>query len=311
ACAERRHPGDRLPGRAAGAGAVRPRHPARRPRHANRRASAARAAPARLLCGRVGRARRAAVVARAVVGRLRALCLAEGLQGRRPVPLSRRGEGQARLSALFAADLAADRAPAGGAARPRAGAPHSGAVRSGAERVRAMVLAAGFGSRLRPLTDHTPKPLLKVGDHPLIAYPLALLRAAGIDEVIINLHHRGDQLRAAVGDGAAYGLSIRYSEEAPILDTGGAIKKAQPFLQRDRFVVLNSDAVCDVDLRAVIDWHSARGALATMVLRADPDAARYGLIEIDATARIRRFLGVPATVEQPLTPLMFTGVHVF
>jgi len=177
--------------------------------------------------------------------------------------------------------------------------------------VRAMVLAAGFGSRLRPLTDHTPKPLLKVGDHPLIAYPLALLRAAGIDEVIINLHHRGDQLRAAVGDGAAYGLSIRYSEEAPILDTGGAIKKAQPFLQRDRFVVLNSDAVCDVDLRAVIDWHSARGALATMVLRADPDAARYGLIEIDATARIRRFLGVPATVEQPLTPLMFTGVHVF
>src|SRR5262249_17667983 len=163
-------------------------------------------------------------------GWLRGVGLGEGLEGRRPLSLSRRGEGQARLSALSAADLAADRAPAGGAARPRARAPHSGAVRSGAERVRAMVLAAGFGSRLRPLTDHTPKPLLKVGDHPLIAYALALLRAAGIRDVIINLHHRGEQVRAALGDGAAFGLSISYSEEDPILDTGGAIKKAQPFL---------------------------------------------------------------------------------
>ena len=177
--------------------------------------------------------------------------------------------------------------------------------------MRAMILAAGFGSRLRPLTAHTPKPLLRVGHHPLIAYPLALLRAAGIREVIINLHHRGDQVRGALGDGAAYGMSITYSEEAPILDTGGAIKKAQPFLQHDRFVVLNSDAICDVDLRAVIDWHTARGALASMVLRHDLDAARYGLIEIDAAARIRRFLGAPPVVDVPLTPLMFTGVHVF
>jgi NDP-sugar pyrophosphorylase family protein len=174
-----------------------------------------------------------------------------------------------------------------------------------------MILAAGFGSRLRPLTDRMPKSLIAVGGHPLIAYPIALLRAAGIREVIINLHHLGDQIRAALGDGAAHGVSITYSEENPILDTGGAIKNAEPFLRGDRFVVLNSDTICDVALADVLAWHAARRALATMVLRPDREAARYGIIEIDAAGRVRRFLGRPAIVDAPLTPLMFAGIHVF
>jgi NDP-sugar pyrophosphorylase family protein len=175
-----------------------------------------------------------------------------------------------------------------------------------------MILAAGFGRRLRPLTDRVPKPLIAVGGKPLIVYSLALLRAAGIHEVIINLHHRGDEIRAALGNGAAYDMSICYSEEEPILDTGGGIKQAQPFLGGGRFVVLNSDSIMELDLARVVEWHQAHGALATMVLRPDRDAARYGIIEIDAAHRIRRFLGQPATVEGgPLTPLMFAGVHVF
>lgn len=177
--------------------------------------------------------------------------------------------------------------------------------------MKAVILAAGFGSRLRPLTDQVPKPLLQAGGCPLIAYSLALVRAAGIRDVVVNLHHRGDLIRAALGDGAAYGVHIRYSEENPILETGGAIRHAEPLLAGEAFVVLNSDIVIDLDLRALIAWHGARGALATMVLRADPEAARYGAIEIDAEQRIRRFLGQPATVAAPLTPLMFTGVHVF
>lgn len=174
-----------------------------------------------------------------------------------------------------------------------------------------MVLAAGFGSRLRPLTDQIPKPLIDVNGKPLIAYSFALLRAAGIDEVVVNLHHRADQVRAALGDGAAFGVSITYSPEDPILDTGGAIKRAQPLLQDGRFVVLNADIICDLDLRDVVAWHGARGALATMMLRPDRDAARYGIIEIDDQHRIRRFLGRPAVVDVPLTPLMFGSVHVF
>lgn len=175
-----------------------------------------------------------------------------------------------------------------------------------------MILAAGMGNRLRPLTDRMPKPLIEVGGQPLIAYPLALVRAAGITDVVINLHHLGAQLRDALGDGTRYGVSIRYSEEDPILDTGGGIKRAEPLLGASRFVVLNSDTICDVDLRDVIAWHTARGALATMVLRPDREAAtRYGVIEIDRAARIRRFLGQPREVAEPLTPLMFAGIHVF
>jgi NDP-sugar pyrophosphorylase family protein len=174
-----------------------------------------------------------------------------------------------------------------------------------------MILAAGFGTRLRPLTDRTPKPLLQVAGKPLISYSLALLRAAGIHEVMINLHHRGGELRAALGDGGRYDMAITYSAENPILDTGGAIKKAQPFLQGGRFVVLNADIICDVDIGRVVAWHGERGALATMVLREDRDAARYGLFEVDGADRIRRFLGQPAAVDAPLTALMFASIHVF
>jgi len=176
--------------------------------------------------------------------------------------------------------------------------------------VKAMILAAGFGSRLRPLTDRMPKPLVEVGGKPLIAYPLALARAAGIRDVVINLHHHGAAIRAALGDGAAYGVSIHYSGEDPILDTGGGILHARPLLGDEPFVVLNSDSIIDLDLRRLVDWHAAHGGVATMVLRHDREQARYGLIEIDRAHRVRRFLGQPAHVDEPLTALMFAGVHV-
>lgn len=174
-----------------------------------------------------------------------------------------------------------------------------------------MILAAGLGTRLRPLTDAIPKPLLDVAGRPMIAFALQLVRAAGIDDVVINLHHLGGQIRRALGDGRAYGLRITYSEEDPILDTGGAIAAARWFLDGDTFVVLNGDTVIDLDLRDVVAFHRDRGALATMVLRPDPAAARYGLVEIDAGARVRRILGHPAAVDVTLTALMFAGVHVF
>jgi len=177
--------------------------------------------------------------------------------------------------------------------------------------VKAMILAAGLGTRLRPLTDTVPKPLIDVAGVPLIAYPLAVIREAGIREVIINLHHLGSQIRTALGDGSRYGVTIAYSEEDPILDTGGAIQKAEPFLRDDTFVVLNSDSVIDLDLARVIAWHREKRALATMVLRADPEAERYGVIETDRAHRIRRFLGSPDHVGRPLEGRMFAGVHVF
>jgi MurNAc alpha-1-phosphate uridylyltransferase len=107
--------------------------------------------------------------------------------------------------------------------------------------VKAMILAAGKGERLRPLTERTPKPLLAVGPSPLIAHQLEWLRDAGVTEVVINLHHLGEQIEAFCGDGRNFGLTVHYSHEDTLLETGGGIVKALPLLGNAPFLVLNGD----------------------------------------------------------------------
>lgn len=174
----------------------------------------------------------------------------------------------------------------------------------------AMVLAAGRGTRLRPITDSVPKALLDVGGRPMIEYPLRMLAAAGVEDVVVNLHHLGGLVREALGDGGRYGLRIRYSPEDPLLDTGGAIRRARPLLGEEDFFVVNCDALLDVDLRALAAMHAERRALATLVVRADPAAERWGAIDLGGDGRIRRFLGRPASAPGPLERRMFCGVHV-
>ncbi len=176
--------------------------------------------------------------------------------------------------------------------------------------MRAMILAAGFGTRLRPLTNTVPKALVPVASRPLIEYGLLWLHAQGIEEVVINLHHLGGKIREALGDGSVYGLRITYSPEDPIFDTGGGIKKAQPFLDGETFLVLNCDTIIDLDLNVLLDTHRRTHALATLVLRADLAANRYGIIETDRSGRIRRFLGQPPEVNAALSPFMFTGLQI-
>ncbi|MEF8698952.1 MAG: nucleotidyltransferase family protein [Candidatus Accumulibacter sp. UW26] len=114
--------------------------------------------------------------------------------------------------------------------------------------MKAMILAAGRGERLRPLTDHTPKPLLRAGGKALIAWHLERLAAAGWREVVINHAHLGEQIEAALGDGHAFGLQIAYSPEPPgALETAGGIAAALPLLGRQPFLVVNGDIWCDWD----------------------------------------------------------------
>jgi len=175
---------------------------------------------------------------------------------------------------------------------------------------KAMVLAAGLGTRLRPLTETIPKPLLEIGGRPMIEYPLRMLAAAGVEEIVVNLHHLGDAIRAALGDGTRFDVRIRYSPEDPILDTGGGIALARPFFDGEPFVVVNCDTLLDVDLEALWRTHQANAALATLVVRADPLADRYGPLDLDASGRLRRMLGKPADVDVPLERFMFAGLHV-
>lgn len=114
--------------------------------------------------------------------------------------------------------------------------------------MKAMILAAGRGERMRPLTDHTPKPLLPAGGKPLIVWHLEKLAAAGFREIVINHAHLGAQIEAALGDGAAWGVNITYSAEPPgALETAGGITKALPLLGNEAFLVVNGDVWCDVD----------------------------------------------------------------
>lgn len=119
--------------------------------------------------------------------------------------------------------------------------------------MRAMILAAGRGERMRPLTDTVPKPLLTVGGEPLIVWHLRRLAAAGCREVIINHAWLGRQIEAALGDGSNWGVSIRYSPETSALETAGGIAQALPLLGPDPFLVINGDIWCDWDVARAVD----------------------------------------------------------
>lgn len=113
--------------------------------------------------------------------------------------------------------------------------------------MKAMILAAGLGNRMRPLTEHTPKPLLCAGQKPLIEYHLENLQRAGIREVIINLAYLGEKIRAHLGDGKDWDLRIRYSQEPEPLETGGAILRALDLLGSEPFLLINADVWCDLE----------------------------------------------------------------
>lgn len=135
--------------------------------------------------------------------------------------------------------------------------------------MRAMILAAGRGERLRPLTDATPKPLLEVGGRPLIAHHLENLAAAGFREVVINTGHLGAQLPAALGDGERWGVNIRYSEEPPeALETGGGVFHALPMLGDAPFAVISGDIWCDYPLGQL---RAVKCEVAHLVLVPNPD----------------------------------------
>ena len=132
---------------------------------------------------------------------------------------------------------------------------------------KAMVLAAGLGTRLRPVTNKIPKPLLPLDSQKLIDFSLFYLSKNGIEDVMINLHHLGDMIREHVGDGGRYNLKVSYSFEPQILGTGGGIKNAEGFFEGGPFVSINSDSLLSADLKAVISRHFETGAAATMVLK--------------------------------------------
>jgi NDP-sugar pyrophosphorylase family protein len=155
--------------------------------------------------------------------------------------------------------------------------------------MRAMIVAAGLGTRMRPLSELLPKPALPIRGVPLIAYQLALLRHHGVSELAINVHHLPERLEAAAERWCPAGLAVRFSREPELLGTGGGIRRLAGFLREsDPCLVLGGDMILDFDLSALMAWHRAGDHAATLLLREDPRSARFGTIGVDAEGRVRR-----------------------
>ena len=175
-----------------------------------------------------------------------------------------------------------------------------------------MVLCAGFGTRLRPLTDKVPKPLVPLCGLPLLQYNFALLLNAGVRDIVVNTHYLGAEMEKGARElAASMGIELQVSrEEKQILGTGGGVRRAQAMLGRNTFFLLNGDMLFDVDLGAALSAHKAAGAVATMVLAPYPKGATYGAVEVDAAFNVRRIAGRGAVPEPGLMRMHFTGVHI-
>jgi mannose-1-phosphate guanylyltransferase len=175
-----------------------------------------------------------------------------------------------------------------------------------------MVLCAGLGTRLRPLTDRAPKPAVPVCGLPLVRFSLALLAGAGVRRAVVNVHHLPAAMSRAAGDAArALGIALAVSKEPVIAGTGGALREARSLLAgADAIFLLNGDVLFDVDLPAALAAHRASGALATMVLLPMPAGGRYAAVEVDASGAVRRIAGAFGPGGDGLVPRHFSGVHV-
>ena len=175
--------------------------------------------------------------------------------------------------------------------------------------MRAIVLSAGYGTRLWPLTEDRTKPAIPILGKPLVGYVAEYLAGFGIDEIVVNLHHRPESVHRALGDGRRFGVKLHYVEEPVILGTSGALDNTREFFERDTFVVVNGKIITDIDLNAALDTHRKMNALATLVLLPNTRRERFSIVETEA-GRVTGFGRMPAPDATGPAPLMFTGIHI-
>lgn len=185
--------------------------------------------------------------------------------------------------------------------------------------MKAMILAAGFGTRLFPLTIDRTKPAIPFLGKPLVGYVAEYIAGFGINEIVVNLHHQPQSVIDALGDGSDFGVHIEYTIEEPnILGTAGALDNAREHLTDEPFLIVNGKIITDIDISGAIETHRRSGALATMVLKSNIKRERFTVVET-ADGLVTGFGGFPLPlteeeIRNPQSeihnPLMFTGIHI-
>jgi len=172
--------------------------------------------------------------------------------------------------------------------------------------MRAMVLSAGYGTRLWPLTEDRTKPAIPILGKPLVGYVAEYLAKFGIDDIVVNLHHRPESVRKALGDGSLFGVKLQYVEEPEILGTSGALDNARRLFLEETFVVVNGKIITDIDLTAALETHRQTGAIATLVLIRNIKRELFSVVHT-RRGLITGFGGMPSDSDEE--PLMFTGIQ--
>jgi NDP-sugar pyrophosphorylase family protein len=177
--------------------------------------------------------------------------------------------------------------------------------------MKAMVLAAGFGTRLQPLTRVLPKPMFPVLGRPLLSHTFDILESANITDVAVNVHHLPDFIINYFEKEKPPDLNLHFSREEKILGTAGGIKKMESFLEGGPFILMNSDIITDIKLDKVIDFHKKNNSKLTLVVRQDISPEQYDSIEICKDGRIVHFVGASSmNIPGNTTRVMFTGIQI-
>lgn len=180
--------------------------------------------------------------------------------------------------------------------------------------MKAMILAAGFGTRLFPLTIDRTKPAIPFLGKPLVGYVAEYVAKFGFKDIVVNLHHQPDSVKNALGDGSRFGVRIEYTLEEPeILGTAGALDNARHLLEDGTFLIINGKIITDIDIACAIETHKQTGALATMILKPNARRERFTIVETEG-ALIKGFGDFPSAIGEKQAdagaPLMFTGIHI-
>ena len=176
--------------------------------------------------------------------------------------------------------------------------------------MKAMLLAAGLGTRLRPLTYEVPKPMVPVLGRPVMEHILRLMVRHGFDDVIANLHYFPDLIRDRFGDGSEYGARLVYSYEPELMGTAGGVRNAREHFGDETFLVISGDALTDIDLTALWQAHKAKGGIATLALKRVDDPREFGVVIVGEDGRIQGFQEKPEPAEA-LSDLGNCGIYVF
>lgn len=176
--------------------------------------------------------------------------------------------------------------------------------------MKAMILAAGLGTRLRPLTDEVSKPMVQLGGRPCIEHTVLLLKQHGVRDIMINLYYKPELIMNHFGDGSAYDLNINYSLEKELMGTAGGLKKVQDFFGNEPVLIISGDALTDINLTEFYNFHKEKGGIASLALKNVHDPREFGVVLLDDQNRINQFQEKPKDVA-PISTKANTGIYIF